>query len=793
MVELLIFLGIGWFILSALRGKKKAPVKQQYAASSASNYKESGDFGVSVTLNVGGHSYDMDSKPIQTKNVRWVKPGESITVDGHTIADGFVYVGSSMSADIDAVAALKNAASLGVQSHSYSGNWTAQRTTDPALINPSLRIASRNPDTAGQKMGYWPSYSSIEPECRLAYLQWLANGKKDPNAYIGYVFLYFYGIERRIIADMPEREEMLTLISEIERLRSIYSANRSFDGYSTRLLDAARLIITWRDTASLETIAPAIDHSPETERMSQLVALALKMKDAAPLSFEWAMVGYFYAAGWQQRIAATRVRPMFLTLMRKRFEKKWPQGLKLRQRKSQFSYYFQGASQHLRLDLAETLGMHFLPNPQEYDWSKLTEMAGKVEDDLAAYARAVGRDPSLAGSPKAIPLLPAELATEQVTKLSAPLLELLAGHHTPLKRVRIADLVEKITGETPTILDLKTLRNTAEVMAHMGYGMEPDPDFGRIRPKLGDNCIVFDAKELKNPRAKASEGYTLAMSIAMLVAGVAGASSDGMGEEITRWLGWITKTLNIGDAESRRLHAHLMWLCEQKLTLAQVKRALAEVPEHQRNTIAHLAASVAAADGVIEKNEVAFLEKIYDELAIERSKLYGTLHELAATGAIPATEPVTVEKSDAPAGGFKIQSSPDKHSTAKARKLDTSRINKILEETHQVSSVLTTIFTTDEETAAPATTVTESGIDPRFTGLDTANAALVQRLLAQSEWERGAFEAIARELGLMPDGALEAINEWAFERFDEAFAEDGDVIAINRALIEETDERSEAA
>src|SRR5690606_16718019 len=114
-------------------------------------------------------------------------------------------------------------------------------------------------------------YSSIEPECRLAYLQWLTNGKKDPNAYIGYVFLYFYGIERRIIADMPEREEMLLLIGEIERLRSIYSANRSFDGYSTRLLDAARLIMTWRDTASLETIAPAIDHSPETERMSQLV------------------------------------------------------------------------------------------------------------------------------------------------------------------------------------------------------------------------------------------------------------------------------------------------------------------------------------------------------------------------------------------------------------------------------------------------------------------------------------------------------------------------------------------
>jgi uncharacterized tellurite resistance protein B-like protein len=791
MVELLIFLGIGWLIIVALRGKK-TPAKQQYSASKLSSYKESSDFSVSVKLNVGGRSYETDRQPVQKKNVRWVKPGESITIDGHTITDGFVYVGSIMSADIDSISALNNTVGLGVQSHSYSSNWMGQRTIEPALINPSLRIAAHNPDTNGEKMGHWPSYSSIEPECRLAYLQWLADGKKSPNACIGYVFLYFYGIERRIIADRPEREEMLVLISEVERLRSIYSANRSFDGYSTKLLDAANLIMTWRDIASLETIVPAIDHSPETERMRQLVALALKMKDASPLSFAWAMVGYFYAAGWQQRIAATRARPMFLALMQKRFEKKWPQGLKLRQRKSQFSYYFQGASQYLRLNLAETLRMHSLPNPQDYDWSKLTEMAGKVENDLAAYARAVGRDPSLASSPKAIPLLPVELATEYVTKLSAPLMELLAGHHTPLKRIRIADLVPKITGAVPTSLDLKTLRNTAEVMAHMGYGMEPDPDFGRIRPALSDNCIIFDVKDLKNPRAKASEGYTLAMSMVMLVAGVAGASSDGMGQEVTRWLGWITKTLNIGDAESRRLHAHLMWLCEQKLTLAQVKRALTEVPEHQRHTIAYLAASVAAADGVIEKGEVAFLEKIYDELAIERSKLYSTLHELAATGAVPATEPITVEKSNDSVGKFKIKQPPDKQVAVKSQKLDASRINKRLEETHQVSSVLTTIFAVEEESAASSSVVTTSTVDQRFAGLDKAYAALVQRLLAQSEWERNAFEAIARELGLMPDGALEAMNEWAFERFDEAFAEDGDVIAINRTLIEEIDEQSEA-
>jgi hypothetical protein len=231
--------------------------------------------------------------------------------------------------------------------------------------------------------------------------------------------------------------------------------------------------------------------------------------------------------------------------------------------------------------------------------------------------------------------------------------------------------------------------------------------------------------------------------------------------------------------------------------MTQVKRALAEVPAHQRDVIARLAASVAAADGIIEKSEVAFLEKVYDELGIERSKLYGTLHELAASGANAAAEPVTVEKPKPPSG-FKIQPAPNTPMNAqRGKKLDTSRIDKILEETQQVSSVLTTIFAGEEEPVAiamPDPQTSNSG--GRFAGLDDVNTVLAERLMAQDKWERSAFEVIARELGLMPDGALEAINEWAFERFGEAFAEDGDMMEINRALIEETDnngERSEAA
>ena len=75
---------------------------------------------------------------------------------------------------------------------------------EPALIDPKLPVDWDDPDVDGDLMSYWPSYSSIEPSSRAAYLEWLSTGRSDPNAYIGYVFLFFYGIERRLLQDAQD-------------------------------------------------------------------------------------------------------------------------------------------------------------------------------------------------------------------------------------------------------------------------------------------------------------------------------------------------------------------------------------------------------------------------------------------------------------------------------------------------------------------------------------------------------------------------------------------------------------
>ena len=102
---------------------------------------------------------------------------------------------------------------------------------DNAYIDPTKPVAARADDFDAEGMDYWPNYSSIHPRSRATYLAWLAGGRSDPEVNVGYVFLYFYGLERRFFADDVERREQEGIIVEVERLRRTYGSNRSANNY----------------------------------------------------------------------------------------------------------------------------------------------------------------------------------------------------------------------------------------------------------------------------------------------------------------------------------------------------------------------------------------------------------------------------------------------------------------------------------------------------------------------------------------------------------------------------------
>ncbi|WP_348638247.1 tellurite resistance TerB C-terminal domain-containing protein [Bradyrhizobium sp. ISRA463] len=63
-------------------------------------------------------------------------------------------------------------------------------------------------------------------------------------------------------------------------------------------------------------------------------------------------------------------------------------------------------------------------------------------------------------------------------------------------------------------------------------------------------------------------------------------------------------------------------------------------------------------------------------------------------------------------------------------------------------------------------------------GLDRPYTELVQLLEQRGSMPRSEFDRHARDIGLLPDGAIERINDWSFDRFDDALIEDGDVVVL---------------
>jgi hypothetical protein len=107
--------------------------------------------------------------------------------------------------------------------------------------------------------------------------------------------------------------------------------------------------------------------------------------------------------------------------------------------------------------------------------------------------------------------------------------------------------------------------------------------------------------------------------------------------------------------------------------------------------------------------------------------------------------------------------------------IDQARLAEVREQTAVVSAMLTDIFRGDESAAAVASAARPASSVP---GLDGAHAQLLEALFAPPGMERGAFERKARELRLLADGALEAINDWSFDKFDEPLLEDGEMIVV---------------
>lgn len=658
----------------------------------------------------------------------------------------------------------------------YRGN------VEPALVDPRCTVSWSRPDHEGRLMHYWPSYSTIDPASRASYLHWLSSGRKDPSAAIGYVFLFFYGVERRVLVDAQTSEQAKSevdgLLAEVERLLGIYGANRSFHSYAGSFLSVARLLHRPIDPATLQPPRIRSWEIPLTLK----IALGAFAAEGKPVPPEWA---YSWAACSPEihlRTPAHRCPSEFEELFKIRYAEAFPAGgLKVTPNKTPIKAEYRPASSSflgsVSLSLNSLPDVSVLAGPVR----KLREIVDRTLQDLDVYSRWVGRMGD-AQSPAALSLLPPELArarqSEEGRRFVAWIEERLGGGGAAV--VDAADLLEHWPCQGPAKIAKREAEMLALFLAQQGYGLEPDVRFGG--PPLGSGRAVLF--RLPGEEAEPDASYHAAAVLLQLAVAVSAADGEVSAGEERHLLAHLESSLHLSPAGRARLKAHLRWLIAVPPGLNGLKKKIEPLAEAQRREIGQFLVTVAGADGHVSAEELKLLARVYPLLGLEAQSVYSDVHALVSAEAPPAAEPVTVRPAGPGPAGFPIPPAPRPDGI----RLDPKKVQAKLAESEDVAGLLEGIFAAAEEPApppAPKPAAAEPAGPPPVAGLDTVHSSFLRRLAAKGAWERVEVERLAAEFGLLPDGALELINEAAFERCGVPLLEGDETLEVDGQILKE--------
>jgi uncharacterized tellurite resistance protein B-like protein len=290
----------------------------------------------------------------------------------------------------------------------------------------------------------------------------------------------------------------------------------------------------------------------------------------------------------------------------------------------------------------------------------------------------------------------------------------------------------------------------ARLLASLGVGVEPDVRFVGAAPRKGGTVVLF--RQLPGCAESPSPVYSGAASLLTLAAAVAAADGVITDDEERMIAAQLAAIPSLDDGERARLAAHLDWLFAEPPPLRQIKARVSELREDERDAVLAFLLAIAGADGEISPSEVEVLRKIFVALGLDEGLLYRQLHALSTAS---TSGPVTVREARTGDPEYSLPPEPRQGAVT----LNTEAIEAKLAESAKVSTLLAGIFVDDEPHAA-AVKATASARD--LAGLDSAHSELLRRLGERPTWGAEEIRAICVDLGLVTDGALEVVNEAAF-------------------------------
>ncbi|MFT4079273.1 TerB N-terminal domain-containing protein [Rhodomicrobium sp.] len=728
------------------------------------------------------------SKPTKrAEPVRWVAPGETIDVGGFTIRGGMVYIGTVAGRD------------AGSREFAH-------------VIDPAAYVHKSHSDLSGSGLNYWPTYSQIRPHERRGYLEWLAGGRRDPRAGIGHVFLFFYGLERRVFGDRAV-EDAGAILAEACALKAVYGVHASFGSYAERFLATLRIVTG--DFVKEPALAPMQEYLGELS-VELRVALGRRLAEGK-LTGEWLLAWYLGHPETVLKTPQTRCFEEFCRLFQIKFASGYPKGLTVRL-----------PAKRLKLTYAPASGTPPVTIPGSHEeWpdpaalSAPLKIAKALADDcceqLRPYSRLVGRNPAAKESAQAQLLLPQELldtTAPPFRRLKSDLESLIPSGAGTVSITRLREIGGILAEEKPSTAS-KTL---ARILAVAGIGMEPDP-FAANSATPGETVVIFKAPEgapVDSTRPAYAAARLIVEAGAFAIAATVGKESAPAVREIV----WqeIERLPGLAEAERLRLLALLTSLHVYPPNQNRLLKRLSSCSPEEGEAVVGLVLRMIAAGKTKDVAQIAFAEKLHTALGLPVARLYSRLQEhssvmdgihhddlatvITATEGAPGVPlPADRYRLLSNAGATKAGVGDKKHVVPKATIsvekpelpiVDCTKLDRKRRETEEARGLLSGIFAEPESDMAFVDDLVperEAAAEGHFAGLEKEYIELIGLFVGRGgRIGRTEFEALAVKLDIFAGGAIETINDWALTRFDEPLIEEGETLAIPAHLLNQLQE-----
>ena len=702
-----------------------------------SNRDDGGDL---ATFSIS-YGYEEEKSKNNTPG-KWIKSGQSITIKGQIFTGGNFYFGGKLS--------------------SFD-----EYGTEASLVDDSLKIENKPSSYEDESLGYWPKFISLTPKGRGAFLSWLSGNRSDPETPLGYVFIYFYGLERRITVDSIKQAvddtEFKSLFDEILRLKGIYGNSRSFSNYSTRLLEIMCLL------------RPHVVSNPEFEKTPQRDSLlfrhrlATTVNEGKPVSAELALAWIRFYPDYNLKKPARRCGYEFSQMFTRLYSKKYGDGIVVKPNKTRLKIEYHPASSSLR-------GISFpqqdLPDPSNLKGpvNKLIAIADECTAELDAYSRYLAKPDTSRTDIEAVLLLPDDLGDMGAT-LGLGKFKKWADDAISTKNGLVN--VEAFWIYTKSPLPAKINKKEAELIQNLaqkaGYGIAPDTRYHHAKISVDGKLVLFyegHGKYFEPSKAFSEMGMALRLG-----AMVATIDSHVDQAELHLFTQLIDHDTNLSPTEKRSLHAYLVWRLNTPSNVTGLKARVELLGKTEKAAVSRILVSVAMADGKIDPGEIKQLEKLYTLLGLDKALVTGDIHRMSSSKV--GVRPVNPQSETISPASTTFQ-------------LDESILAIHESETKDVQSMLGAIFVEDSPEEESDDSAMDNSVVEEEAGIDKPHYALFESLIRKDKWAREEVEALCRDYGLMVSGALETINDWSFEKVDAAvLEEDGDAIYVDQEIVEE--------